>query len=193
MAFTGSTTWKLEPSIRTLSLLSMSLYWRFCETVHGLDENVGRILNHLDESGLSENTIVLYLGDNGFHLGEHGFYDKRDAFEHSIRVPLLAYAPGQIEAGTKVEEIILNIDLAPTLLEFAGIKKPSNTPAFRRMFLQTPSRWRADPTNRGEIIFFMNITGSGISQLPPRSSLSEPTATNLSTTTVFGIRMAFMI
>ncbi|MCH1418709.1 MAG: sulfatase [Akkermansiaceae bacterium] len=106
------------------------LYWRFCETVHGLDENVGRILKHLDESGLSKNTIVLYLGDNGFHLGEHGFYDKRDAFEHSIRVPLLAYAPGKIKAGTDVNEMILNIDLAPTLLEFAGIKKAENTPGF---------------------------------------------------------------
>ena len=78
------------------------LYWRFCETVHGLDENVGRVLDYLDQSGLAKNTVVIYLGDNGFALGEHGFYDKRDAFEESIRVPMLAYAPGSIPAGTTV-------------------------------------------------------------------------------------------
>ena len=105
------------------------LYWRFCETVHGLDENVGRILDHLDASGLAENTIVLYLGDNGFHLGEHGFYDKRDAFEHSIRIPMLAYAPGRIKPDTQLTEMIQNIDIAPTLLEFARVTKPKNTPA----------------------------------------------------------------
>ncbi|MDG2125954.1 MAG: sulfatase-like hydrolase/transferase, partial [Verrucomicrobiales bacterium] len=55
------------------------LYWKFCETVHGLDENVGRVLGYLDESGLGEETVVVYMGDNGFALGEHGFYDKRDA------------------------------------------------------------------------------------------------------------------
>ena len=70
------------------------LYHRYCETVHGLDENLGRVLRYLDEHGLSQQTLVIYMGDNGFELGEHGFYDKRDAFEHSIRVPMLAYAPG---------------------------------------------------------------------------------------------------
>ena len=74
-----------------------TLYRRFAETVHGLDENVGQILNYLDKSGLAKDTLVLYLGDNGFALGEHGFYDKRDAFEESIRIPMLAYAPGRIK------------------------------------------------------------------------------------------------
>ena len=59
--------------------------------------------NFLDESGLSQDTVVLYMGDNGFALGEHGFYDKRDAFEESIRVPMLAYAPGRIGAGTAIQ------------------------------------------------------------------------------------------
>ncbi|MHC4559240.1 MAG: sulfatase-like hydrolase/transferase, partial [Planctomycetota bacterium] len=70
------------------------LYKQYCETVHGLDENLGRMLKYLDETGLSKSTLVIYMGDNGFALGEHGFYDKRDAFEESIRVPMLAYAPG---------------------------------------------------------------------------------------------------
>ena len=66
------------------------LYHQYCEAVVGVDENLGRILQWLDRHDLSKNTLVIYMGDNGFELGEHGFYDKRDAFEHSIRVPLLA-------------------------------------------------------------------------------------------------------
>lgn len=98
------------------------LYYRFCETVHGLDENIGRVLNYLDSSKLMENTMVVYLGDNGFALGEHGFYDKRDAFEESIRIPMLAMAPGLIKPSSTVDEMMLNMDLAPTLLEAANIK-----------------------------------------------------------------------
>lgn len=97
------------------------LYHRYCETVHGLDENIGRVLDYLDSSKLMENTIVVYLGDNGFALGEHGFYDKRDAFEESIRIPMLAMAPGLIEPGSKIDPMMLNMDLAPTLLEAANI------------------------------------------------------------------------
>jgi N-acetylglucosamine-6-sulfatase len=105
-----------------------NLYWDFCETVHGLDENIGRILDYVDASGLKENTLVLYMGDNGFALGEHGFYDKRDAFEVSMRVPMLAYAPSLIEAGTVVTQMVQNIDVASTLMEVAGVQQPENTP-----------------------------------------------------------------
>jgi N-acetylglucosamine-6-sulfatase len=98
------------------------LYHRYCETVHGLDENIGRVLSYLDSSKLMENTLVVYLGDNGFALGEHGFYDKRDAFEESIRIPMLAMAPGLIKPGSKIDAMTLNMDLAPTLLEAANIK-----------------------------------------------------------------------
>ncbi len=97
------------------------LYWQYCETVHGLDENLGRLLDHLDRTGKSRSTIVFYMGDNGFELGEHGFYDKRDAFEESIRVPLLVYAPGLIRPGTKISPMVQNIDIAPTLLDIAGV------------------------------------------------------------------------
>lgn len=105
------------------------LYWNFCETIHGLDENIGRMLKHLDEAGLAENTLVIYMGDNGFALGEHGFYDKRDAFEESIRVPMLARGPG-IKPGTVITEMVQNIDIAPTLLEAAETKRPNGSPPF---------------------------------------------------------------
>ena len=104
------------------------LYRRFAETVHGLDENVGRILDYLDASGLAKDTLVLYLGDNGFALGEHGFYDKRDAFEESIRIPMLAYAPGRIRPGTKVNRMTLNIDMAQTVLAAMEVAQPDGTP-----------------------------------------------------------------
>jgi N-acetylglucosamine-6-sulfatase len=99
------------------------LYHNYCETLYGLDENLGRVLDFLDERELGQQTLVIYMGDNGFELGEHGFYDKRDAFEHSIRVPMLAYAPGWIAPGTRVESMVQNIDIAPTILQAAGVKE----------------------------------------------------------------------
>lgn len=109
------------------------LYWDFCEAVHGLDENVGRVLDQLDEAGLTDSTLVLYMGDNGFHLGEHGFYDKRDAYEPSIRVPMLARAPGVIDAGSVVTSMVQNIDIASTVLDAMGVASPRNLPKARQM------------------------------------------------------------
>ena len=100
------------------------LYRRYCEAVHGLDENLGRVLDYVDKAALAESTLVIYMGDNGFALGEHGFYDKRDAFEVSIRVPMLAYAPGLIKPGTKITPMVQNIDVAPTILRAAGCPIP---------------------------------------------------------------------
>ena len=111
------------------------LYHNYCEAVHGLDENLGRLLAYLDETGLSRNTLVIYMGDNGFELGEHGFYDKRDAFEESIRVPMLAYAPGLIPPGTKVSEMVQNIDVAATVLEACGVPVPREAAMDGRSFL----------------------------------------------------------
>ncbi len=111
------------------------LYRQYCETVHGLDENIGRVLDYLDDSGLSQSTLVVYMGDNGFELGEHGFYDKRDAFEESIRVPMLAYAPGMIAPGSQVTQMVQNIDIAPTLLEAAGVAVPEAARMDGRSFL----------------------------------------------------------
>lgn len=110
------------------------LYRRYCETVHGLDENLGRVLQYLDQAGLASSTLVIYTSDNGFALGEHGFYDKRDAFEESIRVPMLAYAPGIIKAGAPVAQMVQNIDIAPTLLEAAGVTAPESARMDGRSF-----------------------------------------------------------
>ncbi|MGY8693532.1 MAG: sulfatase family protein [Verrucomicrobiia bacterium] len=109
------------------------LYWDYCEAVHSVDENVGRVLGYLDEAGLAENTLVIYMGDNGFHLGEHGFYDKRDAYEPSIRVPMLARAPGLFEGGSVVSPMVQNIDIASTVMDAMGVSMPDNLGQARQM------------------------------------------------------------
>lgn len=100
------------------------LYRRYCETLLSLDESVGAVMDYVDESGLAPSTLVLYTSDNGFLLGEHGLVDKRVSYEPSIRVPLLAYAPGLVEPGTGVSDVVANIDIAPTILDVAGIDVP---------------------------------------------------------------------
>jgi N-acetylglucosamine-6-sulfatase len=99
-----------------------TFYRRYAETLLALDESIGRVLGYLDESGLSRNTLVVYMGDNGFLLGEHGLIDKRNAYEESMRVPMLAYAPGLIAPGTTVSALVRNVDVAPTILDLAGVR-----------------------------------------------------------------------
>ena len=93
----------------------------YLRTVQSVDENVGRMLDYLEESGLADNTIVIYTSDQGFFLGEHGFWDKRLMFEESIRMPFLIRIPGMKSPGSVCDDMILNIDFAPTLLDYAGV------------------------------------------------------------------------
>lgn len=101
---------------------------RYAEAVYSVDENVGRLLNFIDEQKLNDSTLIVYMGDNGMALGEHGFYDKRDAFEVSMRIPLLAWAPGLITPGTVIPQLVQNIDIAPSLMDAAGVKPEADTP-----------------------------------------------------------------
>jgi arylsulfatase A-like enzyme len=97
-------------------------YRAYSETLLALDESVGRILEHLDRSGLSGSTLVIYMSDNGFLLGEHGLIDKRHAYEESMRVPMIAYAPGLIPPGLQVSQVVRSIDIAPTILDLANAR-----------------------------------------------------------------------
>jgi arylsulfatase A-like enzyme len=98
----------------------------YLSTVAALDENVGRVLDYLDEHGLAEETIVIYTSDQGFYLGEHGWYDKRFMYEESLRMPLLMRYPASIAPGQTVDQLVLNLDFAPTLLDFAGAAIPTD-------------------------------------------------------------------
>ncbi len=98
----------------------------YLATVLSVDDNVGRILDYLEESGLSENTIVVYTSDQGFYLGEHGWFDKRFMYEESFRTPLIVRWPDRIAPGTVNRDLVQNLDLAPTFLEAAGVEVPAN-------------------------------------------------------------------
>ncbi len=91
-----------------------------------VDDNVGRVLDYLDKSGLTDNTIVVYTSDQGFYLGEHGWFDKRFIYDESFKTPLLIRWPRKIKAGTTEEEMVQNLDFAQTFLEAAGIKAPKD-------------------------------------------------------------------
>jgi N-acetylglucosamine-6-sulfatase len=114
-----------------------SFYRRYAETLLALDESIGQVLDYLDASGLAENTLVVYMGDNGFLLGEHGLIDKRNAYEESIRVPMLAWAPGFIAPGTTVDAQVRNIDVTPTILELADAAMPDDHTLDGQSFLST--------------------------------------------------------
>ncbi len=94
-------------------------YRRYMEALLAVDENVSRMLNWLESKGRLENTLFVYMGDNGFQFGEQGLIDKRTAYEASIRVPLLMHCPDLIEAGSTITRTVANIDIAPTLLDIA--------------------------------------------------------------------------
>ncbi len=119
----------------------------YLRCVRAVDENVGRMLDYLEKSGLAKNTLVIYSSDQGFYLGEHGWYDKRWMFEESLAMPFLARWPGVIPPGTRSEALIQNIDYAPTFLEIAGTEIPETVQGRSLLPLlkgETPADWRKD-------------------------------------------------
>ncbi|MDB4364765.1 sulfatase-like hydrolase/transferase [Akkermansiaceae bacterium] len=109
------TSWKYQRYIKD-----------YLAVIQSMDEGIAKILNHLDNSGLAENTIVIYSSDQGFYLGEHGWYDKRWMFEESLMMPFVVRWPGKIKPGSVSNTIIQNIDYGPTFLELAGAKIPES-------------------------------------------------------------------
>ena len=113
--------------------------------VKSVDDNVGRVLKYLKENNLEENTIIVVTSDQGFYLGDHGFFDKRFIYEESLRMPFMVKYPGKIKAGSVNEDIITNIDFAPTLLELAGIsttQKMQGTSFVPVLVGNTPKDWQ---------------------------------------------------
>ena len=113
--------------------------------VKSVDDNVGRVLDYLKENNLEENTIIVLTSDQGFYLGDHGFFDKRFIYEESLRMPFMVKYPEKIKAGSVNEDIITNIDFAPTLLELAGIsttQKMQGTSFVPVLEGNTPKDWQ---------------------------------------------------
>jgi arylsulfatase A-like enzyme len=117
----------------------------YLSTVQSVDDSVGRVLDYLDTSGLSKNTIVIYTSDQGFFLGDHGLFDKRFMYEESIRMPFLVRWPAGVKPGTRSDAMALNVDFAPTFLEAAGLPVPAEMQGRSLLPLlrgSTPRDWR---------------------------------------------------
>ena len=117
----------------------------YLRCVAAVDDGVGRLLDWLDAHGLAENTIVVYSSDQGFFLGEHGWYDKRFAYEPALRMPLLVRWPGVVRPGARDRHLTQNVDFAPTLLEAAGVGVPADVQGRSLLPLlrgEDPPDWR---------------------------------------------------
>lgn len=125
--------------------LDIAQYYRsYCETLLSVDDSVGRVLQQLKDLDVYDDTLVIYLGDNGFMFGEHGLIDKRTAYEESIRVPMLMQCPNLFTGGRVVDQVVANIDIAPTVLEAAGLAKPREMDgrSFLPLAQGKPTAWR---------------------------------------------------
>ena len=130
---------------KDLALWKFDRYMKdYLRTIQSVDDGVGEILDYLDKNNLSENTIVVYTSDQGFYLGEHGWFDKRFMYEESFRTPLLMKYPKEIKAGTKVNQLIQNLDFAPTFLDYAGVEIPKGIQgeSFKDIVNGKTDQWR---------------------------------------------------
>jgi len=142
------------------------LAWRYqhyikdyLRCVAALDENVTRVLDHLDELGRADDTVVVYTSDQGFFLGEHGWYDKRFMYEESVRMPFLVRYPPEVAPGTSTDAIVLNVDFAQTLLDLAGVEptRPMQGRSLRPLLRgERPADWRTSMYYR----YWMHMDGS---------------------------------
>ena len=142
------------------------LSWRYqryikdyLRCVAALDENVGRLLDHLDGLAITEDTIVVYTSDQGFFLGDHGWYDKRFMYEESLRMPLLVRYPREVAGGTSSDAMVLNVDFAQTFLDLAGVEpsRPMQGASLRPLLAgERPAGWRRSMYYR----YWMHADGS---------------------------------
>lgn len=150
------------------------IYQRFVKdhyrAINGIDENLGRVLDLLDQQGQTEDTLILYTSDNGFFLGEHGWYDKRFMYEPSLRIPLLVRYPRLGVQGKVVDAMAMNIDFAPTMLDFAGVKVPSTMQgkSLRPVLTGTkPADWRTS-------VYYSYYDNSWKLRDAPREAMADP-------------------
>lgn len=130
---------------KELALWKFNRYIKdYLRTIQSVDDGVGEVLDYLDKNGLAENTIVVYTSDQGFYLGEHGWFDKRFMYEQSLRTPLLIRYPKEIHPGKTDDHLVMNLDFAPTFLDYAGVPIPEDMQgkSFRQLVSGETSEWR---------------------------------------------------
>ena len=98
----------------------------YLRVIHSVDRNIGIVLDYLEKNDLLDNTLIVYTSDQGFYMGEHGWFDKRFMYEECQRMPLIIRYPKAIKAGSTSNAICMNVDFAPTFLDFAGVEIPSD-------------------------------------------------------------------
>ena len=113
-------------------------------TLRAVDENVGRLLDYLEANKLMENTIIVYTSDQGFYLGEHGWFDKRFVYDESFKTPLMVSWPGHIQAGQRSDALVQNLDFAQTFLDAAGVPAPADMQGQSLIPLMTGKSWKRD-------------------------------------------------
>ena len=137
---------KNKPTGKALVEWKYQLYMKdYLRCIWAVDESVGRLLDYLEESGLNKNTIVMYCSDQGFYMGEHGWFDKRFMYEESFRTPLLVRWPDHVKAGSTNKDLVQNIDFAETFLDMAGVKAPEEMQGESIVPLmkgESPAEWR---------------------------------------------------
>jgi arylsulfatase A-like enzyme len=130
---------------KELALWKFNRYIKdYLRCIKSVDDGVGELLDYLDKSGLAENTIVVYTSDQGFYLGEHGWFDKRFMYEESFKTPLLVRYPKEIKPGTKITRLVQNLDFSPTFLDYAGVEIPEEMQgeSFRKLVSGETDEWR---------------------------------------------------
>ena len=134
------------PTGDSLAIYKLNRYLTdYLRTIQSVDRNTGRLLDYIESSGLMKNTLVVYTSDQGFYLGEHGWFDKRFMYEESFRTPLLMHLPEQYKAHGDITQLVQNIDLAPTFLDMAGIEPPEEMQGISLVPLlkgSKPANWR---------------------------------------------------
>ena len=137
---------KKNPQGKELAEYKYQRYMRdYSKVLKSLDDNVGRVLDYLEESGLSKNTLVVYTSDQGFYMGEHGWFDKRFMYEESMSTPLVMMLPEGLKARGEIKEMVQNIDYAPTFLDLAGVEIPQDIQGVSLLPLlkgEHPKDWR---------------------------------------------------
>lgn len=133
----------------------------YLATAASLDRNIGRTLDYLDQNGLASNTAVIYMSDQGFYMGEHGWFDKRFMYEESFRTPMVMRYPGIVQPGTQSEHMIMNLDIAPTLLDIAGVAVPADMQGESFLPLLT------DPSAKGRDAIYYHYYENGEHAVSP--------------------------
>jgi len=187
-------SWARDPSLSGEAAMRMAYQTylkKYLRCVKGVDDNLGRLFDYLKKEGLFDRTVIMYTGDQGFMLGEHDYMDKRWMYDESQRMPFLVRYPRTIEAGQRTDAIIENVDFAPTMLDFVGVKTPKymqgrsfkaicetgkepedwKQEAYYRYWMHMAHHW--NPSHVGirtkdhKLIFYYGCDMSGKNQTPP--------------------------